>query len=162
MPDHYSAKSFTHLQKMLHWAVVVLLILQYLFFDGMGRPFHNLEETGTATYSFTVIAHIVIGVTVLVLALWRIALRLRLGAPPPPAQEPGWAQTAGKITHVLLYVMLVGLPLGGLAAWFTVSESLADLHAAGTNILLALVALHVGAVLVHQFHWKTNLLRRMI
>lgn len=160
MVDHHSPNSFTHLQKMLHWAVV-LLLLQYLFFDGMGRPFHQLRDTGVATYSTTVIFHIVIGVSVLVLALWRIALRLRLGAPPPPAQEPGWAQTAGKITHVLLYLMLVGLPLGGLMAWFTASETLADMHAAGTNILLALIVLHVGAVLVHQFYWKTDLLRRM-
>lgn len=162
--SHHShqAASFTHTQKALHWAVVALLLLQYLFFDGMGRPLREKIETGIATFSFTVVAHIVIGVTVLVLAVWRIRLRMTHGAPTAPGSEPGWARTLARISLILMYVMLIGLPIGGMIGWFTSSEAIAGLHALGTNVLLALILLHVGAVLVHQFIWKTGLLSRMI
>lgn len=153
--------AFSSTQKALHWAVVALLLLQYLFFDGMGRPFNQKIETGVAVYSLTPLAHIVIGVSVLILALWRLSLRMSHGVPPEPAEEPHWAKTAAKITHALIYVMLIGLPIGGMIAWFSNSETVAGMHEAGTNILLALIFLHIGAVLVHQFVWKTGLLRRM-
>lgn len=157
-----AAPGFSSTQKMLHWAVVVLLFLQYLFFDGMGRPFGQMLDTGTASYPPVVIIHMTIEISVLVLALWRLSLRHSHGVPAAPAGEPSWAKSLAKLTHVLIYVTLIALPLGGLGAWFTGSETLAGMHEAGTNILLALLFLHVGAVLVHQFVWKTGLLSRMI
>lgn len=153
--------SFSRLQKLLHWSVVVLLLLQYLIFDAMGRLFRQTLESGSPVWTTTSIAHLVIGLTVLALALWRVALRIRRGAPPPPADEPSWAITAGKLTHAALYVLLIGLPLGGLAAWGLGIHLMGDIHAIGTNLLLVVAGLHVAAVLVHQFWWKTNLLARM-
>ncbi|WP_157973689.1 cytochrome b [Tropicimonas sp. IMCC34043] len=162
MAPSQGTELYSPLQKWLHWAVVGLLLLQYLFFDGMGRPFHRLMETGTPSYTPTVVIHITIGVAVLVLAAWRLALRVNHGAPPPPESEPEFAKVAAKWTHVGLYVMLFALPLVGGAAWFKPSATLADLHAVGTNVLLGLAGLHVAGALVHQFWWRTGLLGRMI
>lgn len=160
-PAHPAA-SFSGTQKALHWAVVILLLLQYLVFDGMGRPFDRMIETGIADYSGTALIHMTIGISVLALALWRLSLRRSHGVPPPPAGEPDWAPKLASITTALIYLLLIALPLGGLTAWFAQSETVAELHEMGTNILMALILLHVGAVLMHQFVWKTGLLKRMM
>ena len=153
---------FAPAQRLLHWAVVILLLLQYVVFESMGRAFRTLMESGTATYGTTQIAHIGIGIAVLVLALVRVALRLRDGVPPPPTGEPDLFVRLSKLTHLALYALLFLIPLAGLVAWFGQVRMAAEAHEVMASALQALVLLHVGAVLVHQFYWKTNLIRRMI
>ncbi|WP_172327206.1 cytochrome b [Mangrovicoccus sp. HB161399] len=155
------APSFSNMQKALHWAVVVLLAAQYFLFDGMGRPFHQLMDTGTATYTLTPAMHLGIGVLTLALAAWRIALRLTHGTPPEPAEEPDLAKLGSKIAHAAIYALLFILPLTGLVAWFGQAGFAAEIHELLTNALMALVVLHVAAALVHHFWWKTDVLLRM-
>lgn len=157
-----SNSGFTKAQKVLHWAVATLIALQYLFFDGMGRPFHELMNTGFGTYSATVVIHIVIGVAVLGLAAWRLLLRARVGAPEAPETEPAIAKHGAKLAHVAIYLMLILLPISGSIAWFLQIGSAASLHELLTTLLLIVLAVHVAAVLVHQFIWKTNIIGRMI
>ncbi len=152
---------YSRLQKQLHWAVVLLLAAQYLFLDAMGRAFHRTVETGSPDWTVTTTLHLLIGSLILLLALWRIALRLMRGAPLPPAGEPQFAKTAARVTHVAFYILLIALPLGGIAAWFFGLPLMGELHEIGTNLLLIVVGLHVAAVLLHQVWWKTNLLARM-
>ncbi|WP_158963739.1 cytochrome b [Chachezhania sediminis] len=152
--------AFTPVQKALHWAVVVLLGFQFFVFDGMGRPFHQLMD-GVATYTTTVIAHIAIGLAVLVFALWRLVLRARHGAPAAPEAEPEALRKVSKLAHAAIYLLMLVLPVTGLIAWFGKVGNVAEVHEVLTNALLALVILHVAAVAVHQFWWKTNLLARM-
>ena len=66
------------------------------------------------------------------------------------------------MAHGLLYVLLIGLPVIGLVAWFGKLGAAAEAHEIGTTVLMWLALLHVAAVVVHQFWWKTNLLRRMV
>ena len=160
MDFHKTAASFTPTQKALHWAVVGLLALQYFVFDAMGRAFHQQME-GTATYDTTVVAHIVLGVALLALTLWRLALRLGHGTPAAPAAEPALFARLSKIAHAAIYALLLALPMLGLIAWFGKVGAAAGLHETLTNVLLALVVVHVAAVVVHQVWWKTGLIARM-
>lgn len=161
MPDAVAVAEYSRAQKVLHWTVALLILLQFLFFEEMSRPFDRLMQTGVSDYTATVVGHIAIGASVFALALWRLALRAANEAPVPPAREPNPARAAGRATHVALYVVLVSLPLLGLGAWFLPSETLGEAHQIGTNVLLWLIGLHVLAVALHQFWWKTGLLRRM-
>ncbi|MCA8879307.1 MAG: cytochrome b/b6 domain-containing protein [Rhodobacteraceae bacterium] len=161
MATPIARESFTSQQKILHWAVVVLLLLQYVVFDGIGWAFRELMKTGTHVYTNTALAHMTIGILILLLASWRIVLRIRDGVPPPPEAEPNFGRLAGKVTHGLLYVCLFALPVVGLGAWFLKSRTLAELHETGTNVLLLLIGIHIVAVAVHQFWWRTGLLSRM-
>ncbi|MFV0359142.1 cytochrome b [Tropicimonas sp.] len=153
---------FTRLQKQIHWIVTGLIALQYLAFDGMGRPFNDLMESGIPTYDTTVVAHIAIGVSVLALTLWRLAVRMRNGAPAAPAGEPEIARKTSKVVYVLFYVLTLLLPLSGMVAWFGMAGGPAGMHEAMTSILMLLILLHVAAVLVHQYYWKTNVLHEML
>ena len=153
--------AFTPLQKKLHWAVVGLLLLQFFVFDGMGKPFDHSVKAGVPVYSKTVYGHILIGISIFVLAAWRLALRYSAGVPEAPASEPEIAKLASKAGHLAFYVLLFALPVGGMGAWFLQSRTLGEIHEIGTNLLLFLAIAHVGAVLVHQFWWKTGLFQRM-
>ena len=161
MTDATAPAAYTPLQKGLHWAVVVLLIFQYLVFDGMGKPFHEGLKSGTMPYTTTSIAHIAIGLSVLAIAGWRLWLRSRHGAPAAPEGEPEMFRTLSKLGHWALYLMLFAMPIGGLIAWFGQVPFVADAHAVGSNVLLAIAGLHVAAVATHQFWWRTGLLGRM-
>ncbi len=154
--------AYLAMQKRLHWLVVILLALQYFVFDGMGRPFRTAIETGIAPYDLTPVVHIGIGFAVLLLALWRIGLRLSHGAPEAPAAEPPLFAKAAKWAHAAIYALLIGLPIGGAVAWFAGLKQFGEVHEVATNILLAIVILHVAAALVHHFWWRTDVLRRMI
>ncbi|HRO10698.1 cytochrome b/b6 domain-containing protein [Amaricoccus sp.] len=156
-----SAASYSRAQKALHWAIALLVGLQYLAFDEIGRAFGMGMRSGEFTVTGGVRAHVVTGIAILVLMLWRIGLRLTRGAPPPPADEPPLAQRAAVAVHWAFYGLLVALPVSGLLAWFLPSGPLGGLHDLGRMLLMWLVLLHVGAVLVHQIWWRTGLIRRM-
>jgi len=152
---------YTRSQILLHWIVVLLLIPQFLLHDGMSHAFHQLMDGAGADYAPLVLQHIVTGLAVLALVLWRLVLRARVGAPPLPAQEPALMKLAAHATHWALYALLVLLPLSGLAAWFGQLGTAAEAHEIMKNILLALAGLHIAAALFHQFVLRTNLLARM-
>jgi cytochrome b561 len=150
-------------QKILHWSVVILLAVQYIFFDNMGRLFHQTVEAGSPVWTTTSLFHASIGTSVLLLALCRLALRRKIGIPAPPSggTEPDWAERAAYITHISMYVLLIGLPIGGLLAWYFSIELIAKMHEIGTTVLLWVVGLHVVAVAVHHFWWEDPIIKRM-
>ncbi|WP_339951449.1 cytochrome b/b6 domain-containing protein [uncultured Albimonas sp.] len=159
-PAHTPA-AYTPAQKLLHWAVVGLIALQWLIFDSMGRPFHTTMETGARAWGLVPVAHLVIGLLVLACALARLWLRRAHGAPEAPAGEPEVFRVASKWAHRAIYALLLAMPLSGLAAWFGLIGPAAEAHELLMNLLLALIAAHVAAVAVHQLWWKTGLLARM-
>ncbi|WP_370271599.1 cytochrome b [Pseudooceanicola nitratireducens] len=160
-PETEGPEGYSRLQKILHWAVVGLLLLQYFVFDRMGRMFHTLMDSGVTTWTVTSVAHVVIGVAVLLLVIARLGLRARHGVPDAPQEEPEPFRIAATLAHWGIYGLLVLIPLTGLAAWFGRVGPAAGGHELMTTALYWLVVAHVGAVLVHQFWWKTNLIKRM-
>lgn len=149
-------------QKILHWLIAALIALQYLAFDSIGRTFGAAMRGAGLTYPADVLGHIVVGGAVLVLMLARIALRLRNGAPSAPPEETAPLQWLSKAAHAAFYALLLLLPISGLVAWFMQLSSPAEVHEVMTTLLLALIGLHVAAVAVHQFWWKTGLIHRMV
>jgi cytochrome b561 len=155
-PDSYSRS-----QKLLHWAIALLVGAQYLAFDGIGRAFNAGLREGTLAYSAGAVGHIVTGSLILVLMAWRLGLRLTRGAPSAPEEEPGVAKLAAHAVHWAFYGLLLALPLSGLLAWFLPSQGIGALHDLGQSALLWLIGLHVAAVLVHQLWWRSGLITRM-
>ena len=107
-----------------------------------------------------VVGHLVAGVVIFVLMIWRFSLRLGRTV-PPPAAEPALARRASAAVHLAFYALLILLPPTSAAAWFLGSRTFGEVHDIGQIVLMYLVGLHVAAALVHQFWWKTGLLSRM-
>lgn len=104
IPAHH----FNPLQRLLHWLMAACLIA--MFFIGVG-----MVSTITPKYLPLVAIHKTLGMGILVLALLRLALRVRFGAPSLPADLPEPMRLAAHLSHYALYGLMIVMPLLGWA-----------------------------------------------
>ena len=155
---------FTPLQRLLHWLMAICILT--MLFIGVG-----MVSTVKPKYLTLVSIHKPLGIAILVLALIRLAVRLRYRAPPLPADLPGPMKLAAQLSHYALYGLMVGMPLLGwgmlsaaaypvvlfdgvhLPAILPLSDGLHtllwDAHFYLAFVFFALVLLHIAAALFH-------------
>ena len=166
---------YSQVSLILHWLIAVLVIGQIaliMLFDATeGGPWMGLHKS--------------VGLSILVLTLARLGWRIANPAIPLPAEMPRWQRLLARATHVLFYVVLIGMPLGGWAAssaagrdiaWFglfnwpllpisggrEVAGQFMDAHEMGAKLLYVLLALHTLGALKHHFVDRDNVLHRML
>lgn len=154
-------KGYSFTQIRLHWVIAVLIIGQLIFGEDMGTAWRAVERGTAPEMTLMVWGHIIAGIAVLVLVAWRLALRFTRGAPLPPDVGSPVLHLAAHAGHWGLYVLMVALPVTGLAAWYGGIEAAAEVHEIMKPITILLVAVHVVAALWHQFYLKDGLLLRM-
>ena len=159
-----SLKRFTPLQRLLHWLMAICLLA--MLFIGVG-----MVSTIMPKYLGLVSIHKSLGIAILVLALIRLAVRLRYGAPALPAGLPVPMKLAAQLSHYAFYLLMIGMPLIGwgmlsaaaypvvvfgsvrLPSMLPQSDSLHALLWAAHFYLafafFALILLHVAAALFH-------------
>jgi cytochrome b561 len=169
---------YSGIAQLLHWGIVALLIWQYsLALRAWRLPVGEVKVALLNT-------HRSVGITLLVLMIARLLWR-RASPPPklPPSIKPAgrWLALAN---HRLLYAIVVVLPLSGWllsnAAGVTVSyfgafdlpgivradagmlHQMKLTHLLLNTLLMCFVALHLLAVLRHQFLLKDRVLARML
>lgn len=98
---------FTPIQRLLHWLMAACILA--MLFIGVG-----MVSTVAPKYLPLVQIHKTLGVALLLLVLIRLALRLRLGAPPLPADLPPAVKLGARLSHLLLYGFMIVMPLLGL------------------------------------------------
>src|SRR5580693_6520611 len=99
---------FTPLQRLLHWLMAVCILA--MLFIGVG-----MVSTTMPKYLPLVAIHKTLGIAILILALIRLAVRLRYGAPPLPADLPEPMKLAAHLSHYALYALMIAMPLIGWA-----------------------------------------------
>ena len=162
----------------IHWITAALVVTQVI----IGFTFDEFMERGPAR-SEVFAWHKTLGATILVLALVRLAVRLLNPPPPYPTDFPKWERFLAVWNHRLFYVLLIALPLTGLAAvsgraedgtvpllfglklpaipGISPENDFGDVHTVLVFTTLALVVLHVSAALYNQFGSPTNVADRM-
>ena len=139
----------------LHWIIVLAIIAQWL-----------LAEAGDAAMPL----HQSIGISIVVVALIRLAWRLVNPSPAWPADMKPSEIRLARVVHVALYVLLFAIPISGWALssvedqplrFFNAfdlprialgsEDTLEELHEMLFNGLLALAVLHVLGALKHWF-----------
>lgn len=151
-------------QIALHWIIAALIVFQYLAHDAMEEAY-DAAENGQAIASGDLLGanlHAVAGISILALAILRVLLRLRRGAPAGPQGQNGVVVTISKVTHFLLYAAILGMPISGMAAWFGMIEPAGDAHSLAATVLFWLVVLHALGALVEHFYFRTDVLVRMM
>lgn len=163
--------------RLLHWTMALLILA--MLFIGVG-----MVSTAGPAYASLVALHRPIGIAILFLALIRLAIRLRTGAPPLPADLPRVQQRTARGAHILLYLAMIGMPLIGWAmlsaggypvrlsaAWSLPPILPQDLLAYGllrrahTLVAFAFFALilgHLTIALVHGFIRRDGVLGTML
>lgn len=169
---------YTSVAIALHWAMAALLLFMILLGWNM--------EDNEARFQL----HKSVGITILFLAIARLAWRFANPPPPLPDDMPKLEKSASQLVHVLFYVLMIGIPLGG---WFMVSVSpfqvstvlygaiswphlpfteglrsetvygIAEFfHSKGAWLILILLALHVAGAVKHEIGAEDGVLKRML
>lgn len=161
----------------LHWLIALLILGTAAL--GLYMVDLKLSPWKLKLYSW----HKWIGVTIWLLVLVRIVWRATHRPPDPPAM-PTWQRAAAAVSHMLLYVLMVVIPLTGWlfssASGFPVvylgviqlpdlvakdkefAELFQSWHACLNFTLLAVVAMHALAALKHHLFDRDTVLHRML
>jgi cytochrome b561 len=162
--------------KVLHWAIVALLALQYAI--GWLMPDVHRGPPGTP-----MVVHMSLGVLIFVIIVLRLGWRLTHPVAPESSLPP-WQRLSSEAVHWLLYAMVLATTLSG---WLFASfrgwsvrffylvplpmlwsgndaavKAIDGLHQAMEWTLLALIAVHVLAALAHVLVYRDRIMQRML
>ena len=155
---------YSGLQIALHWIIAVLVIGQVFLHEGVEAVF-RAQLTGLEAPAGDIVmanVHVVAGITVLVLALFRLYLRIRYGAPPVPEDDPVVLRWVAIGSHWALYAIIIMMPISGILSWWRLSDVAPFAHSAGQIAVIAVVALHTAGALWQHFWLRSNVLVRML
>ena len=170
-------KDYDPFTKLMHWLVFLRVAAQYAVGEFMPHIGRKAEDTGLIALHFSLGAAVMLAVVV--------ALAWRIIHPVPQTTEiPVWQRYVATLTHWVLYLLVLVMTVLGWAAtnyrgWpvnlFGViplpaiaakgdqwAHTAGDYHTFLVNVLLALVAIHVGAALYHHFIARDRVLKRML
>ena len=171
-------ESFGWVTQLFHWVTFVLVA-------GLFAVGWYMVDLPNEPDKFQIYAlHKSIGITVLTLAVLRVGWRGVNPTPPILGQPKRWERVAARVTHGLLYSLLLAVPVSGWvlssaadfpASWFGIfelpnlvepSDELRELtttvHQTLGRILGILLLLHILAALKHHYVNKDATLVRMM
>lgn len=170
-----TATTFGLVSRLLHWGIVALVVVML----SLGLRLGDMEPGLANLWLYSL--HKSLGLITLALMIARISWHI--ASPPPRPIGGGWQATAARVTHWAIYALLLAIPLSGWAAssatgidvmffdrWVVpaiapVSAAIEDrgfaLHDLLTKLLMALLALHMGAALKREMDGDGTL-RRMV
>jgi len=141
---------YTVLQLILHWLVAALVLLQYMTGGSIERT-HHAVHLGLAPDPIDLLQHTAhnwSGMAIGALMVGRLVLRWWLGGVTLKVPGGGFWEHAARAFHLGFYVAMVGqAALGFTASYLTFA--VAPMHVIGSQVILAMLVLHVAAAAVH-------------
>ena len=154
--------------QMIHWFTVVFVLGAWA-----SGTFGEEVLEGTIGKLWLSL-HMYAGLAVIVLLVLRLAWQVGNPTPSPEPTPLGvWGDRAAKLTHFVIYGLLVAVPMTGIMAQFARGQALpvfglfeiaspwtadrefirsvTDVHETAANLLLIIALLHAAAALFH--HW---------
>ena len=178
MPLRNTDTRWGAIAQAFHWLIAILILAQ----GAIGLTMVDLGMTPTKVKVFAL--HKSIGLTILALALLRLAWRLGQRVPRDPPM-PRWQHIVARASHFLLYALILALPLSGWLfnsaanfplEWFGLVHVPSLTHGLDPAlkawalrahvvlfwILIGVVVLHVAAALRHHLRQRDDVLLRML
>ena len=163
------------ISKIFHWLSATVLLIQIpLGFYLVDLDFSDKRLTIESI-------HVTLGLSIFYLTILRLFYKLI--NPTPVLTEsffPG-QKIIAKLNHVFLYVSILVITISGalkklfngeildlfffdleIKDNFDLAELFYEIHIFGNYTLIALILLHIFAVVVHKILFKENLLRRIL
>ena len=163
------------ISKLFHWISALLLFIQiplgfYLVDLDFGPERLSIENI-----------HVVIGLSIFYLVILRLISKI---INPNPKLDPSifkGQRFLAKLNHVLLYVTILSITISGILKKlfngetliivfkkiriednFELSEIFYDIHVFSNYLIIALITLHIMAVIIHKFLFNDNLLKKIL
>ena len=163
------------ISKIFHWLSAAVLLIQiplgfYLVDLDFGERRLTIESI-----------HVLLGLSIFYLIVLR--LTYKLFNPTPSLSNsifPGQRMLA-KLNHIFLYISIIIISISGVLKKlfngamldlflfdleikdnFELAELFYDIHILSNYTLIALISLHIFAVLIHKLVFKENLLKRIL
>lgn len=174
-----NAQRWGPVSQLLHWLIVVLVTVLAIVGLTMG------ELPKTPKYFWVYDLHKSTGLLVLALVLVRLGWRFYAGAPKPVPGTPPWQARLAGLTHLLLYLLILAMPLSGWLfdsasglrplRWYgsfdvpklaapdpALADWAGEAHEWLFWVLLALVIVHSAAAVYHHVFQNDATLARML
>lgn len=162
----------------MHWLTAILVLWAYIMSPG-GPEYRVYIPSRDAER----ILHESLGLAVFVLVLLRLLWRL-VDRPPESVAMPRWMELGSVLTHVLLYVLLIAVPLTAIyGAWAeghpivtyytgALPAPFGQAHDLGVTVswihkwlgdaIMYLAGFHAAAALFHHFLLRDRVLTAML
>jgi len=162
--------------RTLHWLTVLLIAAQFVIGWTMPDVHKDTRPEGLIAW------HLGVGATLIAVMVLRVVWRLTHR--PAPDHLPTLFAVASRITHFLLYICLLLVPLlgwinassrgwavrlAGVVPYPSLSSTgspfgheMGDVHGVLAWVLFALIVAHVLAALFHRFILKDHVMQRML
>jgi cytochrome b561 len=174
----YSFPRYGSARITLHWLMALLMVAVYALIE-----LREFYPKGSDPRELMKTLHFMLGLGVLFLAVLRIFVATQSPKPPITPALSAWQRILAAITHGLLYLLMLGLPLLG---WLLLSaagkpipffgielppligqdkalaKTLKEVHQLAGQAGYFLIGLHTAAALFHHYVVKDDTLRRML
>jgi cytochrome b561 len=159
----------------LHWISAILLFIQiplgfYLVDLDFGPERLTVEDI-----------HVTVGLSIFYLVILRLLYKI---FNPTPELEPSvfkGQKFLAKLNHIMLYVTILSITISGIFKKllngetliiifkkikiqdnFELGELFYDIHVYSNYLLIALIVIHLMAVVVHKLFFNDNLLKKIL
>ncbi|MFA5988774.1 MAG: methyl-accepting chemotaxis protein [Sphingomonas sp.] len=177
-PISLAQERFPAILRLTHWSLAVLVAVQFALI----LVLHNLQslQLGKLVLDW----HQQCGLLVLTVIVLRIALAVRYHPPRNKGQLPPWQSVAAGFVHFALIIALASQPVLGLLTAWARGEELTFLHLfplpalvtltneQGVTLesyhrwlaysMLAMLAMHIGAVMFNRMVRGVSVIERML
>jgi cytochrome b561 len=179
MANNISVRRYDRVAVALHWLVAIGVFVMI----GLGWYMTDIPK-GTPQRAFFFNLHKSIGVTLGLIVLVRVVWRWNHPPPPLPSGTASWVVNASRLSHGLLYALLVLMPVAGFTAsnfskygvtyfglfkigpLFAENKSLYELfqgiHHAASEVLVIVICIHIAGALKHLLIDKDGVFFRML
>ena len=170
-----SLTEYGFISKVFHWLSAAVLIIQIpLGFFLVDMDFSEKRLTIESI-------HVVLGLSLFYLTLLRLIYKLFNPTPSLGNNIFPGQRLIAKLNHILLYVSIIIITTSGVLKKlfsgemldlflfdieikdnFKLAELFYDIHIVSNYTLIALISLHISAVIVHKLIFKENLLKKIL
>ncbi|MDP4540946.1 cytochrome b [Qipengyuania sp. DY56-A-20] len=173
-----TARRYSLVAMLFHWLIALAVIVNW-------RLAEAAEHAGRADAIWYFANHKALGMVILLLTLGRLIWRWIHPVPPLPGDLARWEKVLARSVHIVFYVLLIALPLGG---WLATSlnggaidmfgafaipalpvglnedlgETIFDAHSLGGSIMVYLIGLHILGALKHTLFDRNGGIFRML
>jgi len=174
----HSANNVTEyslISKLLHWASAIILFVQiplgfYLVDLDFGPERLNIENI-----------HVLVGLSIFYLVIIRLINKIISTSPKLEPSVFKGQKFLAKSNHILLYVTILSITISGIfkklfngetlviffreiqiVENFEVADFFYDIHIFSNYLLIALIIIHILAVIVHKLFFGDNLLKKIL